>query len=141
MDGGEIANLTCVQCGRPLRLEIAKTDDLGQAVHPECYELRLYGEQSTWPDAYCKAMWEIENALVFGRIVEARAEIANRLVALNHLPGLHAKERQDVSEALQALLSLEREDQRHKAAEIGKVVLEKVSSISARFAPQESEPA
>jgi len=42
MDGGEIANLTCVQCGRPLRLEIAKTDDLGQAVHPECYEGFVY---------------------------------------------------------------------------------------------------
>jgi 4-aminobutyrate aminotransferase-like enzyme len=85
-------------------------------------------------------MWEIEVALVFGRIVEARAEISNRLFELNHLPGLHAKERLAISEAMVCLRSLEREDQRHKAAEIGKVVLEKVRSISARFAPQASEP-
>ena len=39
MDGGEISFLTCVQCGRPVRLEIAKTDERGQAVHEECYEL------------------------------------------------------------------------------------------------------
>jgi hypothetical protein len=136
MDGEEIYHPTCVQCGRPVRLEIAKTDEHGQAVHQECYELLLYGEQSTWPETYCKAMWEIENALVFGLIIEARAEISNRLFELNHLPGLHAKERLAISEAMVCLRSLEREDHRHKAAEIGKVVLEKVSSISA---PQAAE--
>jgi len=138
MDGGEISFLTCAQCGRPVRLEIAKTDERGQAVHEECYELRLYGEQSNWPEAYCKAIWGLENALVAGYIVEARAEIANRLVELNHLPGLHAEERQAISEALRGLQSLEREDQGHKAAEIGKAAWEKLSSISPRFAPQAS---
>ena len=73
-----------------------------------------------------------------GYIFEARAEIANRLVELNYLPGLHAEERQTISEALQGLRSLEREEQRHKAAEIGQVAWEKLSSISPRFAPQAS---
>jgi hypothetical protein len=135
MDGGEISFLTCVQCGRPVRLEIAKTDERGQAVHEECYELRLYGKQSNWPDAYCNAIWGLENALVAGYIFEARAEIANRLVELNNLPGLHSEERLAISEALQGLRSLEREDQRHKAAEIGKMAWEKLSSLTPRFAP------
>jgi len=136
MDGEQIHHLTCVQCGRPVLLETAKTDERGQAVHQECYELRLSGEQSNWPEAYCNAIWGLENALLAGYIFEARAEIANRLVELNHLPGLHAEERLAISEGLQSLRSLEREDQRHKAAEIGKAAWEKLSSISPRFAPQ-----
>jgi hypothetical protein len=126
-------NLTCIQCGRAVRVEIATADERGQAVHPECYDLRLYGERSEWPEAYCKAVWEFENALLTGRIVDARREICNRLAELDQLPGLHARERQAISEAVQGLQSLEREDQRHKAPEIGKVAFEKISSISRSF--------
>jgi hypothetical protein len=129
----EVLNLTCVQCGRPVRVEIATTDERGQAVHPECYDLRLYGERSEWPEAYCKALWEFEDALLTGRIVDARGEISKRLAELNHLPGLRAQERQAISEAVQALQSLEREDQRNKAPEIGRVAFEKVSSIARCF--------
>jgi hypothetical protein len=116
-----------------VRVETATTDERGQAVHSECYDLRLYGEQSEWPEAYCKALWEFEDALLAGRIVDARGEISKRLVELNHLPGLHAQESQAISEAVHALQSLEREDHRHKAPEIGKGAFEKVSSISRCF--------
>ena len=133
MEREESLNLICVQCGRLVRVETATTDERGQAVHSECYDLRLYGEQSEWPEAYCKALWEFEDALLAGRIVDARGEISKRLVELNHLPGLHAQESQAISEAVHALQSLEREDHRHKAPEIGKGAFEKVSSISRCF--------
>ncbi len=138
MDSEEIHHLTCVQCGRPVRLQNAKTDELGHTVHLECYELRLYGEQSKWPEAYCKAMWGLETALLDGRILDARAEIAERLVELNYLPGLHAEEHQAIREVLEGLRSLELEDQRHKAAEVAQAAWEKLSSISPRFAPKAS---
>jgi hypothetical protein len=79
-------------------------------------------------------MLELENALLSGRIMEARTEIAERLVELDALPELHREERLAIADALQGLRSLEREDQQHKAAEIGKAALDRVSSISPRFA-------
>ena len=139
MNGEEIYHLTCVQCGRPVLLEIAKTDERGEAIHPECYELRPYGGESPWPEAYCKAIWELENALVAGYIFEAREEIANRLVELDNLPGLHTEERLAISEALQSLRGLEHEDQRYEATEIAKAAWLKLRSISTRFARQASD--
>jgi hypothetical protein len=139
MDSEPIHHLTCVLCGRPVLLEIAKADEHGQAVHQECYELRLFGGQSPWPEAYCKAIWELENALVAGCIFEARAEIANRLVELDNLPGLHGEERLAISEALQCLRSLEHEDQRYRAIEIGKAAWLKLRSISTSFATQPAD--
>jgi putative methionine-R-sulfoxide reductase with GAF domain len=38
--------LNCCICNKPVALEIAKTDDSGQAVHEECYALRLGAEFS-----------------------------------------------------------------------------------------------
>ena len=155
MSDEEIRFLTCAQCGKPVSLRIATTDEHGHTVHAECYDLRLkaesdartvkddsarYSALSNWPDVYSKAMLELEDALLAGRIVEAREEITKRLMELNHLPGLHTAERQAINDALQGLLTLEREDERNKAAEIGKAALEKISSIARRFTPQESEP-
>jgi len=90
-------------------------------------------EHNRWPEAYSRAMLELENALLFGRIMAARTEIAKRLVELDALPELHREERLAIADALRGLRSLEQEDQQHKAAEIGKAALEKVSSISPRF--------
>jgi len=155
MNDDEITFLTCVQCGKPVSLRIATTDEYGHAVHKECYELRLkaesdartvkddiarYSALSNWPDVYTNAMLELEDALLAERIVEAREEIAKRLMELNHLPGLHTAERQAINDALQGLLIVEREDQRYKAAEMGKAALEKISSIARRSTSQESEP-
>ena len=91
-----------------------------------------------WPEVYSKAMWEIEDALLAGRIWDVRAEISKCLVELQALPGMHTEERQAIADALRCLQSLERDDQQHKAAEIGKAAWEKLSSISPRFAAQAS---
>ena len=91
-----------------------------------------------WPEVYSKAMWEIEDAILAGRIWDVRAEISKCLVELQALPGMHTEERQAIADALRCLQSLERDDQRHNAAAIGKVAWRKVSSISPRFAPQAS---
>jgi len=39
-----------------------------------------------WPEVYSKAMWEIEDALLAGRIWDVRAEISKCLVELQALP-------------------------------------------------------
>jgi hypothetical protein len=39
----------CSICGKPVELEISKTDDDGQAVHEECYAASLTEPQSTCP--------------------------------------------------------------------------------------------
>ena len=33
--------INCSVCDKPVALELAKTDELGQAVHEECYLLKL----------------------------------------------------------------------------------------------------
>jgi hypothetical protein len=33
--------INCSTCHKPVALEIAKTDEIGQAVHEECYFLKL----------------------------------------------------------------------------------------------------
>jgi hypothetical protein len=97
--------------------------------------------QTGWPEVYSKAMWEIEDALLAGRVWDVRAEISKRLVELQALPGMLAEERQAIADALRCLQSLERDEQRHNAAAIGKIAWGKVSSISPRFAPQASSRA
>ena len=92
--------------------------------------------QTGWPELYSKAMWEIEDALLAGRIWDLRTELSKCLVELQALPGMHTEELQAIADALRCLQSLERDNQRHNAAAIGKVAWRKVSSISPRFAPQ-----
>ena len=94
--------------------------------------------QTGWPEVYCKAMWEIEDALLAGRIWDVRAEISKCLVELQALPEMRTQERQAIADALRCLQSLDGDNQRHNAAAIGKVAWRKVSSISPRFAPQAS---
>jgi hypothetical protein len=38
--------LNCSICNEPIPIEIAKTDDSGQAVHEQCYVLKLGVESS-----------------------------------------------------------------------------------------------
>jgi|HubBroStandDraft_4_1064222.scaffolds.fasta_scaffold63053_1 hypothetical protein len=38
---GSIASLSCLICDKPVRLETAKTDEFGNAVHEECYVLSI----------------------------------------------------------------------------------------------------
>ena len=39
----------CFICGKPIPLELAKTNDYGQAVHEQCYVLRIKLEKVTTP--------------------------------------------------------------------------------------------
>jgi hypothetical protein len=40
------SQINCSICNQPVALEIAKTDDFGQAVHEECYVFKLAFETS-----------------------------------------------------------------------------------------------
>lgn len=40
------SQINCSICNQPVALEIAKTDDSGQALHEECYVLKLGAEPS-----------------------------------------------------------------------------------------------
>ena len=75
-----------------------------------------------WVSLYQSALSESEHTLVARRLVEARAEIVNRLAKLGDMPGLHNAERHAIDEALRNLCVLEREDvkrtaERRKAAQ------------------------
>lgn len=37
----------CPVCGKPVPLEAAKTDEHGQAIHEQCYVLKLERERAT----------------------------------------------------------------------------------------------
>jgi len=41
--------LNCSICNKPVAVEVAKTDDSGQAVHEECYALKLGVESHRVP--------------------------------------------------------------------------------------------
>lgn len=43
------SQINCSICNQPVALEIAKTDDFGQAVHEQCYVLKLGVEPSLGP--------------------------------------------------------------------------------------------
>jgi hypothetical protein len=70
-----------------------------------------------------------------GRIGAARTEIAARIEKLHNIPGLHAKERQAIEDALNSLRSLEREEERYAADEhrIAETALEKLRFIAPRL--------
>jgi len=82
-------------------------------------------------------MWEIEDALLAGRIWDVRAEISKCLVELQALPGMHTEDVKP-SRMLWMLAKLERDDQRHNAAAIGKVAVVESQFDIPRFAPQAS---
>lgn len=39
--------LLCRICGKPVAVEISKTDDRGQAIHEDCYALKLKLEEAS----------------------------------------------------------------------------------------------
>lgn len=146
----------CVECQTFVPIETVTSNDYGQPVHKECYERHLMrdletgsatrgdcaGESQTkWPEVYRVAIWELKDALRAGLLLEARSAISDRLVELDKLPGLHTQERQAISDALENLRSLDGEDQKKKAAQVGREVLLKVSSISERFSRGPAERA
>ena len=49
MESTEQQEINCSICERPVDLEIAKTDDVGKAVHEECYVRILVMKHTTEP--------------------------------------------------------------------------------------------
>jgi hypothetical protein len=46
MDSQPITQVACVECGKPVPLIAAETNERGQAVHQECYDRRVQAEQA-----------------------------------------------------------------------------------------------
>lgn len=92
-------------------------------------------EREDWYRIYASAMLELEQAKLAGRIGDARSEIAARIEKLKDIPGLHGTERQAIEDALNNLLTLEREDERAKADErrIAEATLEKLRIIESKL--------
>ena len=92
-------------------------------------------DKEKWVELYRTALLELEHAKMTGRIGDARTEIAVRIEKLHNIPGLHAKERQAIEDALNSLRSLEREEERYAADErrIAETALEKLRSIAPRL--------
>ena len=91
-------------------------------------------DKEKWVELYRAALLELEHAKMRGRIGDARTEIAARIEKLHHIPGLHAKERQAIEDALNSLRSLEREEERYAADErrVAETALEKLRFIAPR---------
>jgi|HubBroStandDraft_2_1064218.scaffolds.fasta_scaffold580847_1 hypothetical protein len=92
--------------------------------------------EEKWIELYTSAMLELKHAVVAGRILEARTEIAARIEKLREIPGLHDQELLALDDALHNLRTLERieqqadPDQQRKA---GQAALEKVQSLAPRI--------
>lgn len=89
-------------------------------------------DNEKWVDLYRSAMLELEHSLMAGRILDARAEITQRIEKLYDIPGLHAKERQAIEDALSGLRSLEREEiiyAKDQQRELAQAAIEKLRSI------------
>ena len=92
-------------------------------------------DKEFWVDLYRMAMMELENAKIAGRIGDARIEIAARLEKLREIPGLHTVEKQALDDALSALRSLERIEERDGDDErrIAEKALQSLRVIAPRF--------
>ena len=92
-------------------------------------------DKELWVDLYRMAMMELENAKIAGRIGDARIEIAARLEKLREIPGLHTVEKQALDDALGALRSLERIEERDGDDErrIAEKALQSLRVIAPRF--------
>ena len=92
-------------------------------------------DKELWVDLYRMAMMELENAKIAGRIGDARIEIAARLEKLREIPGLHTVEKQALDDALSALRSLERIEERDGDDErrIAEKALQSLRVIAPRF--------
>jgi hypothetical protein len=94
--------------------------------------------EEKWIELYTSAMLELKHALMAGRILEARNEIAARIEKLRDIPGLHERELQALADALHNLRTLERIEQQadgdaEQHREAGQNVPKKVESIGPRF--------
>jgi hypothetical protein len=80
-------------------------------------------------------MMELEDAKIAGRIGDARIEIAARLAKLREIPGLHTVEKQAIDDAMSALQSLERTEERDADDErrIAEKALQSLQVIAPRF--------
>lgn len=92
-------------------------------------------EKELWVDLYRMAMMELQNARLAGRIGDARAEIAARFAKMLEIPGLHTVEKEALDDALSALRSLERAEERNSENEsrIAERALQSLRVIAPRF--------
>ena len=91
-------------------------------------------DNEDWLRLYQRALLELENAKMAGRIGDARTEIAARIEKLRDLPGLHADERHAIEDALNALRSLERvEEHEENERRIAELAIEKLRVIAPKF--------
>ena len=98
-------------------------------------------EREKWVELYKKALFELEHAVMTGRISDARTEISARVGKLRELPGLHAQEHQAIDDALANLRVLETEEERFAADEKRGVLedaLRKVRSLAPKIREFES---
>jgi hypothetical protein len=92
--------------------------------------------EEKWVELYTAAMLELKHALIAGRVLDARTEIAARIEKLREIPGLHERELQALDDALHNLRTLERIEQQADAEqqrEATRNALEKVQSLAPRI--------
>lgn len=82
-----------------------------------------------WVALYRSALVELEQALMAGRILEARKEIAARVEALRDIPGLHTHELHAIDDALRTLKLLEVEDAKYAADQHKEVAQEALRKL------------
>jgi len=92
-------------------------------------------EKEEWFRLYKRAMLELEQAKMVGRIQDARSGITARIEKLLDIPGLHEREKQAIEDALNNLRTLERVDEREKADErqIAEAALEKLRILGPKL--------
>jgi hypothetical protein len=98
-------------------------------------------ENEQWVELYRGAMMEFQHSLMESRIFDARTEIAARVEKLSGIPGLHAEERQAITDALNGLRMLENEQIRHQKDQQEKLAheaMEKLRSLEPRIEQLES---
>jgi hypothetical protein len=85
--------------------------------------------QEKWITLYEAALLELKQALMAGRIMEARTEIVKRVEHLEKMPGLQPRERRSIADALNGLRSLEREEARRQR-EAAELALQELAAIA-----------
>jgi hypothetical protein len=99
-------------------------------------------EDENWVVLYRLAVIELEHAKMSGRIEAAQAAIVARMEALQHMPGLHADERQAIGDALSGLRVLQDEERRYNQDEKRHAVenaLEKLRYIAPSVLKKQNE--
>src|ERR1700747_1784937 len=79
-------------------------------------------EKEEWWELYRTAVVELEHAKITGRVQETRIAIVAPVEKLQKLPGLHAKERHAITDALNSLRELGREEAQYQADQKQQVV-------------------